>query len=430
MSRATPREKTARTLGLWIAPLLLSGCYLAHERPDVPAPDPIPPSLCPTPDGGDGRELVLLHRIGTTTMLSTRSATGELRTVTDELPDPGLSARLEVSPGGRFAVIGYLTDELVLVELDGGAVHLLDTILPASALALCGGASDLPGTPNGFFLQFRPDGRAMIYACGRYDASGRLTQGAWEIDLDAIRAREIAVDCATAEYPVNAPCDTQVTWSECPASDSRLPIRSELRPLDGSPPRRLGTRSWMLSRSAYLTLEGEPSALVAVDPAGTERPVFTDLEPTRPFGFSATARPDGSALVHVDGLGYSVVTVDGAHRAIPSAPCVSTTMMRTFTTSSVSDDGLVLISSCIESMQTYAMDLRTGAAPVEIPSLDGIAGYAQEWSADGGYFLMIPSFRTVAAVRVSRTTGESLAIELRDPDLGEILDVRFAHPAR
>lgn len=164
--------RSPSTLLPWIALALLPGCYLAHERGDLgPPPDPVPPSFCPTPSGGSGLELVVVHRIAGRRALSIRAEGGELRSVVDELPSSILDS-LAVAPGGWHAAVGLWTEEAALVELDRGALHPLATLLPPSAIELCGVGSDLPGRANGFTVRFRPDGGALLYGCSRYSDAG------------------------------------------------------------------------------------------------------------------------------------------------------------------------------------------------------------------------------------------------------------------
>lgn len=250
----------------------------------------------------------------------------------------------------------------------------------------------------------------------------------WEIELESLTAREVATDCAQADYPVNTPCDTQVTWAVCPGSD-RLDstIRSELRPRSG-PPRPLAPRSWLLSPSTYLALdEDDPTTLVAVDSAGRERTVLSSIDLTTPLAFGVTPRRGGRATVFSSRTGHGVATADGALRPLPP-PCVRETGGVVFT--SVSPDGDQMIGTCSASWRTYAIDLRPGGGRVELAGLSGYAGQVTSWSADGRYLLMTSYAPTEPIAIVATRTGEpALVLERSDPELGDVLAVQLAYPA-
>ena len=420
--------RSPSTVFLCVVLALVPGCYLAHERDDPgPAPDPVPPSFCPTPAGGSGLELALIHRVDGRRRLSIRAPGGELRAVTEELPET-LGEWVVVAPGGRHANVGISFEEAVLVELEGGAVHPLAAMLPPSAREICGEASALPGTANGYTARFRPDGGAFLYGCFRYDGELRNAAGAWEIDLASLEVREVATDCAQADYPVNAPCDTQVTWSVCPGSDRiDAAIRSELRPLSGAP-RPVAPRSWMLSPSTYLALDEEdPSTLVAVDAAGRERIVLSSVDLMTPLRFAVMPRRGGSAVVFASAVGDGIVAVDGAFRPLPQ-PCLGESSPRFV---GLSPDGALMTVTCSESRRTFAIALDTGGGPVELSALAGLVGPVDSWSADGRYLLVgTPFSRESAAILVSRSDGEGIVIPRLDPALGEVLEVRLAYPAQ
>lgn len=415
---------------------MLAGCYTSHERAATDLPIDVDASirspLCPAPTNGDGRTLLVLHdpEIGPLT-LSRREPDGTYRTITRELFSP--MPFLQALPGGAHAVVGLDAGSAELVELETGVVRPLASLLPPDAVATCG--RDGPGVANGFVIQGRADGRALLYGCSRYadgapGGEARIVGGAvWEVSLESFEAREVATGCAKASYPVGAPCDVQVTWRSCPGSDAvDAAVRSELRRIDGSV-HPLRARSWALSPSTQLALgDGDaPHELLVIDAAGRERRVLESVDVEGPLRFGLLLRRDGAALVFDRGSTFLVTTTQTSP---PLPGACSEEGGVAFV--GASPDGALLVRGCSASARWSSLDLRAPAATRSLPELDGVRGAVVGWSHDGAHWL-IDTWAAMGdearATLVSRD-GEVVArVHATEPELGEVHDVAFAFPA-